>query len=152
VLTAWDVTAPDDSVVARHALSIVGERPMLRPEPALPASALLPERVRPSRARFLTKGIVFSVLTVALASSVRSDEALRDEFGTDGRAYLVGGAMLAGVGTLFFREKERPIPENVTANMGARAEHDRRIADIIAENGNRLRGYGVTAHIAREPR
>jgi hypothetical protein len=155
VLTAWDVTASDDSVTSRYGLTVEAgsaRLPALRPEPPLPASALLPERAVPSRRRYLAKGIAYTALTVAAATLVRSDATLRDEFATDGRAFAVGGVMLAGVGVMFWREKERPIPANIAANVATRAEHERRIADLVAENRIRLSGYAVTVRIAPEPR
>lgn len=152
VLTAWDLASRGDSVVTRYALSIEGTIPALAPEPPIPASALLPERADPGARRFLAKGLAYTALTVAVATLVRSDRSLRGEFGTDGRAFAVGGAMLVGTGALLWRAKERTIPANVAANAAARAEHDRRIGDIIRANRVQLASYAVTARIAPEPR
>lgn len=151
VLTAHDVDDETDSVVTRHLMTVEGQLPLLEPEPPLPAGALRPERLAPSRTPLIAKAAVFSGLTFGLATLARSDGALRDRFPTDGRAYLVGGAMIAGTAAIILRQRSRPVPANIAANAAARAEHDRRIAQVIDANRARLAGYGVSVRIAAEP-
>lgn len=152
VLVAHDLEDDRDSVVTRYALVVDGEPPLLEPEPPLPASALLPEVLSPSRGPLIAKGIVFSGLTFALATAARGDATLRDRFPADGRAFAVGGVMLASVGAIILGSRSRPIPANVAANARARAEHDQRISRVIETNRGRLRGFTVTVRIAPEPR
>jgi hypothetical protein len=154
VLTARDTASRDAAppVTHRYALLVEGEAPALMPEPPLPASSLLPERVAPAKGRLVAKGLVFAGLTVAFATVARNDATLRDRFAADGRAFLVGGAMLASVGALIARQKERPVPANIAANAEARRAHDARIEQVIAGNRRLLVGHAATVRITPEPR
>lgn len=154
VLTAHDTASRDaaDPVTHRYTLTVEGEAPELVPEPPLPASSLLPERVAPAKGRLIAKGLAFAGLTFAFATVARNDATLRDRFPADTRALLVGGAMIAGVGTLLARQKERPIPANIAANAEARRAHDLRIEQVITGNRQRLVGHAATVRITPEPR
>ncbi len=152
VLVAHDLADDRDSVVTRYALVVEGSPPMLEPEPPLAASALLPESVAPARGPLLAKGVVFTGFTLAIATAGRADETLRDRFSDDGRAYLVGGAIVASVAAIIATSRSRPIPANIAANEATRAEHDRSIQRVLDVNRGRLRNHVVTVRIAPEPR
>lgn len=152
VLVAHDLENERDSVVTRYALVVEGDPPLLEPEPPLAPSALLPERIAPARGPLIAKGVVFTGLTLAIATAGRGDATLRDRFPADSRAYLVGGAIVAGVAAIIATAQSRPIPANVAANASTRAEHDRSIARVLEVNRGRLRTHVVTVRIAPEPR
>ena len=150
VLTAVDPKG-GEPVTVRYEMTAEGKLPALAPEPQLPASALLPEHVMPARRSVIAKTAVFTGLTLVVATAARGDAALRDNFSTDARSYLVAGAMVAGAGALLTRVKGKPIPQNVAANAIARARHERAVNAAVEANRKSLASYAVTVRIAAEP-
>lgn len=96
------------------------------------------------RGMLIAGGALFAGATVALANGGRAGEPIRSAFSMDGRALLVGGAMLAAaVGGLFMDDAgERPATAADVAR--ARAAYDRRVAAGQAEARRTAARYRVT--------
>lgn len=105
--------------------------------PALPASALLPERHASSAAAMeLMRG-----LGIAAAALIAPAAIGNNELGSDGRALSGSVAVAAGVGGViaFVARRRNPaIPANIAANRRRIAEHAARNAEIAERNRQRL--------------
>jgi hypothetical protein len=141
-----------DSLRVTYVAALEAETLPIEAEPVFESLALLPENLTPDRDRLLRAGVSTAVATVAIATLGRGDPDLRSSYAPDARAYIAGGAIIAGVAAFAWRAGSRPIPTNIAANAAARAAHAQAVAAVRARNADRLASYTGVLVIAPEGR
>lgn len=102
------------------------------PEP-LAQSALRPEtEVRANGIRQFITGMAGAVAVVVLPALVGADE------GSSTRYAVAGALGVGGIVGLATAAKPRPVPENIAFNRARRAEWEREVQRVQAENAQRL--------------
>ncbi len=151
ILTATDA-ASSDSVVLRHRADATGAAITMVPMPVFDTTLLKPDMSKPARVRTAVTSIFFATATFMIASSARAEEPLASAFENDGRANLVGLAILGAAVGSYWLDKGVVSVENLQSNMAVRATHRKALADAEAENRKRIAEYRVTVKISREAR
>jgi hypothetical protein len=151
-IVAVDESAPD---TIRIDFDAVVTAPLLEylPVPAqLDSGLILPEYTRPKRVAGIVGGVVALVSTIVASRVFRADE-LSQAVDPDGRAVTVGIVMGIGVGAgVWLLDKGEKIPQNVAANQQTRADFERKVSEMRAENARRLTSYQAEITIDPEPR
>lgn len=151
LLTAIDATT-GDSVVLRHEATATGTAPTMVPMPVFDTTLLKSDMSKPPRVRTVLTSVVFATATFMIASSARAGEPIASAYSTDGRATLVGVAILGAAVGSFWLDKGVVSVENLQSNMAVRATYRKALTDAEAENRRRIAEYRVTMKIRPEAR
>lgn len=148
---AVDVSTGDSTVITRRARArSTGATAAAPVPPFIPPSTVRVSGTR--RGAMLAGGLAFAGATIAIAQGARAQEPIRSGYTADGRAMIVGAAMLGAAVTGLFLDKGRQRPTDDAEIARARAAYDRRVAAAAADARDRAARFRVTLTVDQEDR
>jgi len=150
LLTATDATS-GDTVVIRHLATATGTAPATVPPPVFDTSLLKTDMAKPPRVKMVMTSIFFAAATIAIATVARAEEPIASEVDTDGRATLVGVAMIGAAVAGFWLDKGTVSVPNLQSNMAVRAAYRKALLDAEAANRQRITEYRASLKIQPQP-